>query len=145
MLQLWSSNVVALAALCDPKRIDVMLARSDIYGRDVLRPTDISRHRRVLQKLSRGRIWKAGEQPSSLDEVPERLEPKILRLYQKPRICIKQPSIQTDRLRTVANFVRRGSRTSRLQQVSSAAPTSETKFNETREPEEHPNSCCYLH
>jgi hypothetical protein len=122
-----------------------MFARSDMYGRDVLRPTDISRHHRILQKLSQGRIWKAGERPSPLDEMPERLEPKILRLYPKSRTCLKQPSVQTARFRTVANFVRRGNRTSRLQQVSNAAPTSEAKFNETREPEEISTSCRYFH
>ncbi|KAJ7472637.1 hypothetical protein FB451DRAFT_1250221 [Mycena latifolia] len=58
-LVLWSASPRALAALAQPGAIDVGFYKSDLSALDALDPKVSSRDHRKLERLARGRIWRA--------------------------------------------------------------------------------------
>ena len=116
-IQLWSTSETALGVLGHPDCFDVTFVRSDMYGLDILRPTNKSRHHRALSVLSHGRIWKAGEKRPPLCQWPEPKEPHAIALCSGRSFRTEQPSAKTSKPKTLGSFVRCAIRPSRFQQV----------------------------
>lgn len=79
-LLLWSKSIPALEALTNLAEadIDVVFASSDVFGTDVLHPTNAARKNRVTKRLAQGRVWHTDDGPPVGDEMPALREgPKI--------------------------------------------------------------------